>query len=579
MGPENKTGSNNITSIAVMSQSSSFFNNQISDASGDSTPMQVAHDGAINIDLQNITLQGDQRAQVTAVDLETGTTYDLGTQRLHSNQASLLVDLRGQLDQSHIREAGDDFSFTVTIQSHEGGNTIAGDKFSQILTVANASKGIIKGDETVNDFEHERGEETAAIQVYQGLGGTDSISLKGYSRNDVAFFNGKNQLDNASASELGQQAFYGGTVFDSLVLNNGDEIYMQGIENLHFDDVSINLSPRLDDQSREQWNIQAMDVNGAWRFNTGNDNVILASLDTGFTGNADYTPRFHTDLAGVNYRNRWASSSDNTHGHMAMSVMGSAHRGDDVAGIAPDAPLVAYNVYGNGSMLLQTAIQDALQQRQPHQKVVFQGGIQGNSWWNHSPSRQRRDMESLLESSEEHGFFAIAAGNGGPGGNLNDPLYRQRVSGLAHGSKDFNNIASVGALTYTGTSWKDGVINPTGTDLATYSNRGDGLTLVAPTNSRALADADGSVRTFTGTSAANPNLAGVAALVWSEFSDLSGGELREILTSSATDLGSGGYDHTFGHGLVNAEAAIRRTHALAHNPDLASLWSHQDFLA
>merc|ERR1712100_656390 len=259
MGPENKTWGNNITSIAIMSQSSSFFNNQISDASGDSTPMQVAHDGAINIDLQNITLQGDQRAQVTAVDLETGTSYDLGTQRLHSNQASLLVDLRGQLDQSHIREAGD--------------------KFSQILTVANASMEIIKGDETVNDFEHERGEETAAIQVYQGLGGTDSISLKGFSRNDVAFFNGKNQLDNASASELGQQAFYGGTVFDSLVLNNGDEIYMQGIENLHFDDVSINLSPRLDDQSREQWNIQAMDVNGAWRFNTGNDNVILASLD------------------------------------------------------------------------------------------------------------------------------------------------------------------------------------------------------------------------------------------------------------------------------------------------------------
>merc|ERR1712100_769206 len=62
MGPENKTGSNNITSIAIMSQSSSFLNNQITDASGDSTPMQVAHDGAINIDLQNITLQGDQKA-------------------------------------------------------------------------------------------------------------------------------------------------------------------------------------------------------------------------------------------------------------------------------------------------------------------------------------------------------------------------------------------------------------------------------------------------------------------------------------------------------------------------------------
>ena len=540
--------------------------------------MQVAHDGAIRIDLKNIDPTGGKSAQIKAVNLENGNTYDLGMQNLHNIQEPLLIDLRGQLDQAQLGEVGHDFSIQVVVQSHENGNTVVHDQFNQTLTIANASTGIIKGDETVNEFKHERGGNTAAIQIYQGLGGTDSITLKGFSQNDVAFFNGKNKLDNTTASELGQQAFYGGTVFDSLVLNNGDEIYMQGIENLHFDDVSINLSPRLDDQSREQWNIQAMDVNGAWRFNTGNDNVILASLDTGFAGNADYTPRFHSDLAGVNYRNRWASTSHNTHGHNAMSVMSSAHRGDDVAGIAPDAPLLAYNVYENG-MRLHTAIQDALQQRQPHQKVVFQGGIQGNSWWNHSPSRQRRDMEALLESSEEHGFFAIAAGNGGPTGNLTDPLYSQRVSGLAHGSKDFNNIASVGALTYTGTSWKDGVINPTGTDLATYSNRGDGLTLVAPTNSRALADADGTVLTFGGTSAANPNLAGVAALVWSEFSDLSGGELREILTSSATDLGSGGYDHTFGHGLVNAEAAIRRTHALAQNPDLALLWSHQDFLA
>ena len=79
--------------------------------------------------------------------------------------------------------------------------------------------------------------------------------------------------------------------------------------------------------------------------------------------------------------------------------------------------------------------------------------------------------------------------------------------------------------------------------------------------------------------APTPNAAGVAALVWSENSCLDGGELREILTQSAMDLGSAGRDNTYGHGLLNAEAAVRRSHALAENQELASFYSNDEFLA
>ena len=52
----------------------------------------------------------------------------------------------------------------------------------------------------------------------------------------------------------------------------------------------------------------------------------------------------------------------------------------------------------------------------------------------------------------------------------------------------------------------------TGTELAGYSNAGDGMTMVAPTDSKAI-DENGTISTFGGTSCANPNVAGVAALI------------------------------------------------------------------
>ena len=157
------------------------------------------------------------------------------------------------------------------------------------------------------------------------------------------------------------------------------------------------------------------------------------------------------------------------------------------------------------------------------------------------------------------------------------------VSGLAKAQTTNDNIASVGALQFTGTEEIDAITggsitNVTGTQLAGYSNRGDNLTLVAPTNSKAI-DANGTISTFGGTSCANPNVAGVAALVWSENTDLDGGDVREILTTSAMDLGTLGFDNTYGAGTINAESAVRRSHALSIDNELASLYSNTDFLA
>jgi serine protease len=60
---------------------------------------------------------------------------------------------------------------------------------------------------------------------------------------------------------------------------------------------------------------------------------------------------------------------------------------------------------------------------------------------------------------------------------------------------------------------------------------------------------------FSGTSMATPHVAGVAALVWSTHPQCSNNEVRAALNATAVDLGVPGRDHTYGNGLVQAQAA------------------------
>lgn len=63
---------------------------------------------------------------------------------------------------------------------------------------------------------------------------------------------------------------------------------------------------------------------------------------------------------------------------------------------------------------------------------------------------------------------------------------------------------------------------------------------------------------LSGTSMAAPHVTAAAALVLSANPRLTSSQLTNILTSTATNLGAPNYDTTFGNGLVNADAAVRK---------------------
>ena len=561
-----------------------FIGSRITDAAGDASEKEVFENGALKIDYNAERLRGLRGQTFGFVDAyisaisQHGHEVNLGTTRLDLNKDSFYINLKDRLDgyggALNYRKA---WTIDVDIKaSYSYGLNKTLESFTEDITLIKAiDHSGNKGDVTANTFNYSRlsgmFSNLGTGRIYQGRGGTDTLKMHGISKADILEFNGttlEGLGSSAGGLGIGKQAIYGGTAFDVLNLRNGDEIYLQGIEKIECTDGDIQVRAGMSDSTKKQWNLQAMDVSGAWRFNRGSSDVVLASLDAGIGDLEDHATDVHEEISHVvNQTNK--NDTGTQHGHKAMSVMAAKHDSQGIAGIAPNSTLWAFTggEYRDGQSHHQN-IQDVIGLRDEDQRVVFQGGYQGDYWWN-TRTHTEEQMQGSLDATSEWGFHAIAAGN------YSD---YDSVSGVAQAESTNDNIASIGALEFTGTEEVDGITNITGYQMAAYSNRGDNLTYVAPTDSRAI-DANGDITIFNGTSCANPNAAGVAALVWSENTCLDGGELREILTQSAMDLGDVGRDNTYGHGLLNAEAAVRRSHALAENQELASFYSNDEFLA
>ncbi|HEY9796123.1 MAG TPA: S8 family serine peptidase [Leptolyngbyaceae cyanobacterium] len=542
----------------------SFTSFSVFDASSDNTSSTVFEDGAIRF-----SYNFADTACLSDVSLEVlsggSVVSTLGTWT-GSSLSDTLINLA---DFSNL--TGGDYQLRAVAHTNDGQDFFSD---SQPLTVLSWDDSY--GTFAADTLNYSGGLDTSAVIL--GRGGTDTLDLFGVSQSDVTSINGLSlsSFDPLSGSTT-NQAIFGGTAFDYLTLSDGREIYFQGIENLSFSDGStLELAVHPDDTFFDgQWNLHVSDIPSAWRFTQGASDVLLASLDLGILTAAGArgdivdisTGRLITDPSDDD--NEDEDSIYYGHGHKAISVMASTANNDSgVAGINWNSAVYVNDVYSGVD--LQQAITGTIEYaRDNNLRVVFQGGIQGEGWLTSGGTQAQ--LEQLIEDNSDIAMFAVAAGNGGI--DIDDATTNPVLSGgVARLQTTYDNVMSVGALRNTGTEEVDGLTNASSVNIARYSNRGESLTLMAATDSPAM-NKFGDMNIFTGTSAANPNMAGIASLVWSVNSELTGGELRQILIDTAMDLGTVGDDNTFGNGLVNADAAIRRASALADNFDVANLYS------
>lgn len=356
----------------------------------------------------------------------------------------------------------------------------------------------------------------------------------------------------------------GDRVFDAITLNDGSEILFEGIDSIKFADTTIDLSVKPNDPVfKDQWNLHMMGVHNAWGFTTGSKDVLIGVQDTGL--GVDSNGNVHNDLLGrtTRYLSNYADDfldDTSSHGTAVQGIIAAnSNNGIGMSGINWNSNVFHIDVIDGDSKDrdLAQATQNMIDQaNSKNQRLVINMSlsISGGNY---------PELEQLVANNTSNALFVIASGN-------EDASTISYPSSLA---QKYSNVIAVGASWGT-RDWDNNEIEP-GTRISYPgwwgSNYGNGLTLMGPSEVIAAEATKASLNSpvefgyeqrFNGTSAATPNVAGVASLVWSANRNLTASQIKGIMSQTAYDLGTPGYDTTYGHGFVNADAAVRRAIAM-----------------
>jgi len=107
-------------------------------------------------------------------------------------------------------------------------------------------------------------------------------------------------------------------------------------------------------------------------------------------------------------------------------------------------------------------------------------------------------------------------------------------------------------------------------DIACFSNESDYLDVTAPGAviwSASTASGGSTITGMSGTSMAAPHVAGLAALILSADPTLTPVEVRQIIRDSAIDMGTYGFDPTYGYGRIDVVDSLSLISPCNENPD------------
>ncbi|MBE9031218.1 S8 family serine peptidase [filamentous cyanobacterium LEGE 11480] len=382
----------------------------------------------------------------------------------------------------------------------------------------------------------------------------------------------------------------GTRIFDAMTLMTGQQILFEGMDTIQFADITLPLNTLTvtpnDPGFAQQWNLHMMGVHNAWRFTTGSDEVAIGVADTGL--GFDAFGNIHSDLQRPNvlfnlgnvedefFRaapvNQGGGPQSTSHGTAVHGIIGAAtNNGEGISGINWNSTMINVDVLdmNTGDYSLEDSSKmmiDAAEVR--GEKLIINMSLGAN---NMHPDAHKELEKVIAENSNT--LFVISAGNSG-----------HKLAGLASPAalaQVYDNVIAVGA-SWGGSDEFDRATNPG--QRIVYDNWGSqygpGLTLMGPSEVMSTMaentlfgtslgyhqhNAFGGFapdREFEGTSAAAPNVSGVASLVWSANSGLTAGQIKQILSETAY-RNIPGYNQTeYGNGFVNADAAVRRAIAM-----------------
>jgi hypothetical protein len=228
------------------------------------------------------------------------------------------------------------------------------------------------------------------------------------------------------------------------------------------------------------------------------------------------------------------------HGTMIAGIIVGRNDGTGIQGIAPGAQVASLRVddvdTDTGDETLGRRLPAALDYAAANGIKVVNASLAKVDA--EQPSRIWSDMVARYTAAG--GLLVNSAGNDG-GAN-------------AQGYLDLNGANRNGWLFVVALDAFDD-----GPRLADYSNRCGSIAMarcVAAMGTQATVDVDGRLVLLSGTSAAAPQVSGLAALILGKWPQLSGVQAGQVILNTARDMGASGTDPVYGRGLVDVQAAL-----------------------
>ncbi len=281
-----------------------------------------------------------------------------------------------------------------------------------------------------------------------------------------------------------------------------------------------------------QLGVAGMDVGAleAWDIETGNENVVVAVIDTGVDYNSpdlegnvwtneaekngeagvdDDNNGVIDDIHGASFVDALAPKGDpmDDHGHGTHCSGTIGARGDDgkgIVGVAWKTKIMGVKfLSAGGSGTLEGAVEAINYATKMGAKVI------SNSWGGGGFSQAL--FEAVQKSHEAKAIFLAAAGNES-NNNDSSPTYPATY--------DVPNVLSVAAIDNKG-------------QLASFSSYGKNKVHVGAPGVNVLSLTTNGYESWSGTSMATPHVSGIAVLLAARFPEMSGVEIKERIISTA----------------------------------------------
>ncbi|WP_025743443.1 S8 family serine peptidase [Aquimarina pacifica] len=333
------------------------------------------------------------------------------------------------------------------------------------------------------------------------------------------------------------------------------------------DDIPANDTEYSRQRGFEQSNDADIDANHAWDYTTGNYGIKVGVIDNGVDyHNIDLGDgAFNVDGAkvrgGWDYFNNDSDPDDNdngedSHGTPVAGIIGALRNNNNlVAGLAggdgngeQGVQLFAFKVGQNRTIVTSHAVNAIIEGSTNTPSFGYGCHVLNNSWGSYNYNESVRN--AVRVAVQNNVVFVASKGND----NTDDRHYPSDY--------DESWVISVGATDYLDrrSEWSPLQASNFGNNIDVAAPGGGIGTYSEISNVRTTGVGRTEHRSFNGTSAAGPHVAGLAALILSEAKEqgrsLHHQDVENLIEVSADDVNGGGYDDELGHGRINAGRAL-----------------------